>query len=90
MHSSGRDEGGWVQGLCVWGADIEQVRVLVRVGGVERSSHHSWLCKWMAERFSKHLIEYGLASSISTSPVHAGQAGQATCLLSKNCAAGVG
>ena len=54
------------------------------------SAHHSWLCKWMAERFSKHLIEYGLASSISTSPVHAGQAGQATCLLSKNCAAGVG
>ena len=43
MPSSGMDEGGWVQGLCVWGADIQQVRVLVRVGGVERD----------AQRFSK-------------------------------------
>ena len=69
MPSSGRDEGGWVQGLCVWGADIQQVRVLVRVGGVERT----------AQRFSKHLTEYWLAPSIFTYPVLPGQACQATC-----------
>ena len=38
VPSSDRDGGGWVQGVCVWGADIEQVRVLVRVGGVKRSA----------------------------------------------------
>ena len=72
MSSRGRDEGGWVQCLCVWGADIEQVRVLVRVGGEERSAHNSWLCEWTAQRFSKHLTEDWLALPISTSPVHHG------------------